>query len=30
MPEKAREHFRQAAEVDPNGIYGRLARAVAG
>jgi tetratricopeptide (TPR) repeat protein len=30
MPEKAREHFRQAAEVDPNGIYGRLARAAAG
>ena len=30
MPEKAREHFRQAAEVDPKGIYGRLARAAAG
>ena len=26
VPEKAQEHFRQAAEVDPNGIYGRLAR----
>jgi tetratricopeptide (TPR) repeat protein len=30
MPEKAREHFRQATEVDPKGIYGRLARAAAG
>jgi tetratricopeptide (TPR) repeat protein len=30
MPERAREHFRQAAEVDPKGIYGRLARAAAG
>jgi tetratricopeptide (TPR) repeat protein len=30
MPEKAREHFRQAAEVDPKGVYGRLARAAAG
>jgi tetratricopeptide (TPR) repeat protein len=30
MPEKSREHFRQAAEVDPKGIYGRLARAAAG
>src|SRR5579864_7006453 len=30
MPEKAREHFRQAAEVDSKGVYGRLARAAAG
>jgi tetratricopeptide (TPR) repeat protein len=30
MPEKAQEHFRQTAEVDPKGIYGRLARAAAG
>jgi tetratricopeptide (TPR) repeat protein len=30
MQEKAREHFRQATEVDPKGIYGRLARAAAG
>ena len=27
MRERAREHFRQAAEVDPKGIYGRLAKA---
>jgi len=26
MSEKAREHFRQAAAVDPNGIHGRLAK----
>lgn len=30
MPDKAREHFRQATEVDPKGIYGRLARAATG
>jgi tetratricopeptide (TPR) repeat protein len=28
--EKAREHFRQAAEADPKGTYGRLALAAAG
>ena len=28
--EKACEHFRQAAEADPKGTYGRLARAAAG
>jgi tetratricopeptide (TPR) repeat protein len=27
MPEKARQNFRQAAEVDPRGVYGRLAQA---
>jgi tetratricopeptide (TPR) repeat protein len=27
MREKAGEHFRQAAEVDPKGIYGRLSKA---
>jgi tetratricopeptide (TPR) repeat protein len=26
MPEKSREHFRQASEIDPQGIFGRLAR----
>jgi hypothetical protein len=30
MQEKAQEHFHQATEVDPKGIYGRLARAAAG
>ena len=28
MPEKSRGHFRQAAEIDPHGIFGRLARAM--
>src|SRR5437899_1848478 len=26
IPEKTREHFRQAIEADPKGIFGRLAR----
>lgn len=29
MSEKAREHFRLAAEVDPRGVYGRMAHATA-
>jgi tetratricopeptide (TPR) repeat protein len=28
MAEKSRDHFRQAAEIDPHGIFGRLARAM--
>jgi len=28
MPEKSRDHFRQAMEIDQQGIWGRLARAV--
>ncbi len=27
--EKSREHFRQAIEIDPQGNFGRLARAMA-
>jgi hypothetical protein len=26
--EKSRAHFRQATEIDPQGIFGRLARAM--
>lgn len=29
MTEKAREHFRHAMEIDPQGIFGRLASAIA-
>ena len=28
MPEKARDHFRQAMEIDPQGIFGRLASTI--
>lgn len=28
MPEQSHEHFRQATEADPKGIFGQLARAV--
>jgi Tfp pilus assembly protein PilF len=27
MPEKSGEHFRQATDLDPQGIWGRLAQA---
>ena len=28
MPEKSRDHLRQATEADPQGIFGRLSRAI--
>jgi len=28
MLEKNQDHFRQASEIDPQGIFGRLARAM--
>jgi hypothetical protein len=29
MQEKAGDHFRQAMEIDPHGIFGRLAGSIA-
>jgi len=28
IPEKSAYHFRQAMEIDPQGVFGRLARAM--